>query len=93
VQELARGRVVTFDLRKKFGFVAIDATDAEAFLHISVLKDAGFVWVPIGTTLTFEFVPDDRHRITRIIEVDTSTALPGQPAPIVRKTRKRDDKR
>jgi cold shock CspA family protein len=92
VDELARGRVVSFDLRKKFGFVAIECSTAEAFLHISVLKDAGFVTVPIGTTLTFEFKVDDRRRITRIVEVDTGTALPGQPAPVVRKTRKRDGK-
>jgi CspA family cold shock protein len=44
------GTVAWFDLTKQFGFVALSG-GGDAFLHMSVLKEAGYVWIPRGTTL------------------------------------------
>jgi cold shock CspA family protein len=39
------GTVAWFDLKKQFGFVGLSG-GGDAFLHMSVLKAAGYVWVP-----------------------------------------------
>ena len=52
----------------------------DAFLHMSVLKAAGYVWVPRGTTLRVRTEDDrGRRRVTEVVEVDTSTAGPARP--------------
>jgi cold shock CspA family protein len=40
------GTVAWFDLAKQFGFVAL--SNGDAFLHMSALKEAGYVWLPRG---------------------------------------------
>ena len=84
---IARGRVSRFKLNKKFGFVELDGAIGDAFLHVSVLKAAGYVSVPAGTTLRVEVEQQQqgRRRVIRVVEIDTGTALPGEPAPIYRK--------
>jgi len=84
---IARGRVSWFKLNKKFGFVELDGAIGDAFLHVSVLKAAGYVSVPAGTTLRVEVEQQQqgRRRVIRVVEIDTGTALPGEPAPIYRK--------
>ena len=85
---IASGKVLWFKLDKKFGFVRLDNGGRDAFLHVSVLKSAGYVFLPAGTTLQVRVEDEhDRRRITEVLEVDTSTALPGEPAPVVRKSR------
>jgi CspA family cold shock protein len=83
---IAHGRVTWFKLDKKFGFVELDDASGDAFLHVSVLKAAGYVSVPPGTTMRVEVERQDgRRRVLQVLEVDTSTALPGEPAPVYRK--------
>ena len=84
---IARGRVSWFKLNKKFGFVELDGAIGDAFLHVSVLKAAGYVSVPAGTTLRVEVEQQQqgRRRVIRVLEIDTGTALPGEPAPVYRK--------
>jgi cold shock protein len=83
---IGSARVSWFSLAKKFGFVALDSTATEAFLHLSVLKSAGYVSVPAGTSLEVRVEPDrGRLRVVEVSHVDTSTALAGEPAPILRK--------
>jgi cold shock protein len=41
------GTVAWFDLTRQFGFVAL-SSGGDAFLHMSVLKEAGYVWIPRG---------------------------------------------
>jgi cold shock protein len=85
---VTRGRVSWFKLDKKFGFVELDDATGDAFLHVSVLKAAGYVSVPAGTTMRVEVEQQQsRRRVIRVFDLDTSTALPGEPAPIYRKTR------
>ncbi len=45
------GRVSWFKLDKQFGFIELADGDGDAFLHVSVLKAAGYVSVPAGTSL------------------------------------------
>jgi hypothetical protein len=46
---------------------------------MSVLKEAGYVWLPRGTTVRVR-VEDERgkRRVTEVLEVDTSTAPLGR---------------
>jgi cold shock protein len=83
---ITRGRVSWFKLDKKFGFIELDGAIGDAFLHVSVLKMAGYVSVPAGTTMRVEVEQQQgRRRVIRVLEVDTTTALPGEPAPVLRK--------
>ena len=79
------GTVTWFDLTKKFGFVALRG-GGSAFLHMAVLKEAGYVWVPRGTTLrTRVEMESGKPRVAEVLEVDPSTAQPGERAPVLRK--------
>jgi len=42
------GKVAWFDLKKQFGFVAL--SDGDAFLHMLVLKEAGYVWLHLAVS-------------------------------------------
>ena len=84
---IANGRVSWFKLDKKFGFVELERGLGDAFLHVSTLKEAGYVSVPAGTTLRVKVEPErGRQRIVEVLSVDTSTANPGEAPPVVRKT-------
>lgn len=83
---IATGRVSWFNLQKKMGFVKLDNGESDAFLHVSVLKAAGYVSVPAGTTLRVKIELDgNRPRVAEVLSVDTSTANPGEPGPVRRK--------
>ena len=83
---VGNARVSWFSLDKKFGFVSLDGAAADAFLHLSVLKSAGYVAVPAGTSLRVRVEADrGKLRVVEVSNVDTSTALAGEPAPIPRK--------
>ena len=82
---IARGRVSWFKLDKKFGFIEFESI-GDAFLHVSVLKSAGYVSVPAGTTMLVKVEQQEgRRRVIEVMETDTTTALPGQPNPVRRK--------
>ena len=81
------GTVTWFDLDRKFGFVALSG-GKEAFLHMSVLKAAGYVWVPRGTTMQVRVEADrGKPKVAQVLEVDPSTARPGERAAVLRKAR------
>ena len=83
---IATGSVSWFKLDKKFGFVELDDGTGDAFLHVSVLKKAGYVSVPAGTTLRVRVEHEGGRRgVVEVLSVDTSTARPGQPLAVVRK--------
>ena len=80
------GRVSWFKLDRKFGFVKLDGGAGDAFLHVAVLKPAGYVSVPAGTTMRVRVEQEQgRVRVVEVLSVDTSTARPGEPAPVLRK--------
>jgi cold shock protein len=82
------GRVSWFNLEKQFGFARL-ADGRNAFLHMSVLKAANYVALPRGTTLRVRLeTAGGKLRVAEIVEVDASTANPGEPGPVMRnKTR------
>ena len=83
---IAWGRVSWFKLDKKFGFVELEEGKGDAFLHVSVLKAAGYVTIPAGTTIRVRLETlAGRRKVVEVLEIDTSTALEGEPAPIKRK--------
>jgi cold shock protein len=80
------GTVAWFDVTKQFGFVALSNGDSDAFLHMSVLKQAGYVWLPRGTTVRVRVEQDrGKQRVAEVLEIDTGTARPGENEPIQRK--------
>ena len=80
------GTVAWFDVTKRFGFVALSNGDSDAFLHMSVLKQAGYVWLPRGTTVWVRIEAErGKQRVAEVLEIDLSTARPGENAPILRK--------
>jgi cold shock protein len=82
----ATGTVAWFDLAKQFGFVALGNGYGDAFLHMSVLKEAGYVWLPRGTTVRVRVEQErGKQRVAEVLEIDTSTARPGENEPILRK--------
>ena len=72
------GTVTWFDLDKKFGFLALGG-GKEAFLHMSVLKAAGYVWVPRGTTMQVRVETDrGKPRVSEVFEVDPTLVAEGR---------------
>ena len=74
------GTVPLFNIGKQFGLLALNG-GGDAFLHMSVLKKVGYAWIPRGTTLR------DRQRVAEVLEVDPSTARPGEKEPVRLKPR------
>ena len=72
------GRVISFRLDKKFGFVELEGGNGEAFLHVSVLKAAGYVAVPAGTLLDVNVERQDGRQ--RVVKVLRATARQRRPA-------------
>jgi CspA family cold shock protein len=82
----ASGRVSWFKLDKKIGFLELDDGSGDAFLHLSVLKPAGYVSVPAGTTMRVRIEHEQgRRRVVEVLHVDTSSARPGEPRPVLTK--------
>ena len=79
------GRVAWFDIKKQFGFVQVPGL-RDTFLHMTVLKQAGYTFVPPGTTVRFTVeTVKDKPRVIELLAIDTSTADPGEPEPVRRK--------
>lgn len=72
-----RGTVKWFNAVKGFGFVTPSDGSYDAFLHLSVLRDAGFQELQPGATILCEVAKRAKGlQVTRIVEVDSSTAKP-----------------
>lgn len=72
-----RGTVKWFNMVKGFGFITPADGVHDAFLHLSVLRDAGYEELQPGSTVLCEVVQRDKGlQVTRILDVDDSTADP-----------------
>lgn len=72
-----RGTVKWFNAVKGFGFVTPSNGTNDAFLHLSVLRDAGYQELQPGATILCEVAKRAKGlQVTRIVEVDSSTAKP-----------------
>ncbi len=75
-----RGTVKWFNTVKGFGFITPADEVHDAFLHLSVLRDAGHEELQPGATVLCEVVRRDKGlQVTRILDVDNSTAEPQSP--------------
>ena len=74
-----------FKSDKGFGFVELSDGSGDAFLHIGALQSAGHEAVSPGTTLRVQVGQGQKGpQVTRVLEVDTSTATaeaPRSPRP------------
>lgn len=75
-----RATVKWFNSAKGFGFVTPADGTAEAFLHLSALKQAGYEAIGEGASVTVEIGSSPKGRqVLRVLEVDQSTAQPSAP--------------
>ncbi len=66
---------------KGFGFVELANGAGDAFLHIGALQSAGYETVPPGAKLKVTVGQGMKGaQVTRVVEVDTSTASAAPPA-------------
>jgi CspA family cold shock protein len=74
------GKVKWFRADKGYGFVTPDDGSPDIFLHVSVLKRLNIQDVPQGSTVVCEVVQGQKGRqVSRVINLDTSTATPMPP--------------
>jgi cold shock protein len=77
---MMRATVKWFNSAKGFGFVTPADGSAEAFLHLSALKQAGYESIGEGASVTVEVGSSAKGRqVLRVLEVDQSTAQPSAP--------------
>ena len=81
-----RGNVKWFNVVKGYGFVTPDDGSPDVFLHLSVLRQAGFDKLLPGATVVCEAVQGAKGlQAHRIVNVDSSTADPeAEEAPPAR---------
>lgn len=72
-----RGTVKWFNAVKGYGFLTPDDGSPDVFLHLTVLRVAGYERLPPGATVVCEAVKGAKGmQVLRVAEVDTSTAEP-----------------
>lgn len=72
-----RGTVKWFNAVKGYGFLTPDDGSPDVFLHLTVLRMAGYERLPPGATVVCEAVKGAKGmQVLRVAEVDTSTAEP-----------------
>jgi cold shock protein len=70
-----RGTVKWFNVVRGYGFIAPDDGTADVFLHMTVLRQAGFDNVPPGATVECDAVKGAKGmQVLTIFELDVSTA-------------------
>ena len=74
------GTVKWFNAVKGFGFITAADGSGDVFLHLSALREAGLTELEPGTTVVCRVVQGPKGlQAVRVVEVDTSTALPHSP--------------
>jgi len=77
-----KGRVKWFNTIKGFGFLSPEDEPGDIFLHLSCLREAGHEYVAEGVTVSCEVVRRAKGlQAIKILDIDTSTAVPFQPRP------------
>jgi CspA family cold shock protein len=78
--ETVRGTVKWFNMDKGYGFVQPEDGSTDVFLHISTVKQAGLRDAPKASTIVCEVIQAQKGRqVSRIVELDTSTAVETPP--------------
>ena len=85
-----RGKGKWFNIVRGYGFITPDDSSADVFLHMTVLRQAGYEKIPPGSTIECEAVRGAKGmQVLSIVAVDTSTGqeevaptgTPGEYAP------------
>src|SRR3954462_8596924 len=70
-----RGTVKWFNATKGFGFITPSDGTPDIFLHLSVLRDAGYQDLQPGTTVVCDAARRQKGlQVIRVLEIDASTA-------------------
>jgi cold shock protein len=78
-----KGRVKWFNTIKGFGFLVPENEPGDIFLHLSCLRESGHEYVGEGVTLSCQVVRRNKGlQAVRILDIDTSTAVPFLPSPV-----------
>jgi CspA family cold shock protein len=73
--ERVKGTVKWFNATKGFGFITPSDGTPDVFLHLSVLRDAGYQDLQPGTTVLCDAARRQKGlQVIRVLEVDVSTA-------------------
>lgn len=73
--ERIKGTVKWFNATKGFGFITPSNGTPDVFLHLSVLRDAGYQDLQPGTTVLCDAARRQKGlQVIRVLEVDVSTA-------------------
>ena len=72
-----RGTIKWFNVVKGYGFLTPDDGAQDVFLHLTVLRAAGYERIGPGATVECEAVKGAKGmQVLRVVSVDTSTMLP-----------------
>jgi len=78
-----KGRVKWFNTTKGFGFLVPEDGRGDVFFHLSCLRESGHEYVAEGVTLSCQVVHRDKGlQAVKVLDIDTSTAVPFEPSPI-----------
>lgn len=78
--ERIKGTVKWFNATKGFGFITPSDGTPDIFLHLSVLRDAGYQDLQPGTTVLCDAARRQKGlQVIRVLEVDISTAEDAPP--------------
>lgn len=77
-----RGTIKWFNVVRGYGFVTPEDGTADVFLHMTVLRQAGYDKLPPGSTIECEAVQGAKGmQVLSIESVDTSTAIEEEGPP------------
>lgn len=83
-----RGTVKWFNATKGFGFITPSDGTPDIFLHLSVLRDAGYQDLQPGTTVVCDAARRQKGlQVIRVVEIDASTAQADAPRELPREGR------
>ncbi len=78
-----RGTIKWFNVVRGYGVVSPEDGTADVFLHMTVLRQAGYDKLPPGSTIECEAVQGAKGmQVLSIVSIDTSTAIEEEGAPM-----------
>ena len=77
-----RGTIKWFNVVRGYGFVSPEDGSADVFLHMTVLRQAGYDKISPGSTIECEAVQGAKGmQVLSILSIDTSTAIEEEGPP------------
>ncbi len=66
---MSTGKVKWFNKDKGFGFITMDDSDKEIFVHFSAIQVSGFKTLEEGQNVSFEIVETDRGQQAANVQI------------------------